>query len=278
MSLISHKKIYYINFLNRVSGTDSNFNYIIPYYVEDDFDYVAVLQCTVPKTFYLVQANLNTFTLTEGTFNATITIPVGNYTRRAIQNTIQSLLNAASSGITYTVNWPGVNVADTGKFTFTCTNFGGIQPILTFNSVIAEVIGFDDNSVNQFSNFTLVSTNVINLQLNSILYLHSDICTNSGNDDILQEIFTAAGNATYANIHFENYDLEAYSKPLVSKAKTLYYFFLTDVEGNEINLNGINMDITLILYKKNDIDNWQRNFIKYQLHKQHEEDQNNFIS
>ena len=265
-STITHRKIFYINSKNRIAGTNSRFTFSLPFYPSDNFDRVAVLQCTIPKSFYLIKNGLNTFTLTEGAFITTITIPVGNYTRRSLQDTLQTLLNNASSGITYTVSWPSSTEPLTGKFTFTCSNFGGIQPIFTFDSIVAEPLGFDINSTNQFSNFSLTSANVINLQAENVIYLHSDICTN-GNDDILQEIFVT-GDPSFANVTFQNFDVEAYSKVLVSKSKNCYYFYLTDEDGNEIDLNGVGMNVTLILYTYNNYFQMQKEFIKYQLLKE----------
>lgn len=270
MSLITHKKLYYINSKNRISGTNSRFTINIPFTNEDNFDRVAVLQATIPKSFYLVQSGQNTFTLTEGVSSVTITIPIGNYSRRSLQDTVQDLLNTASPfGLVYTVTWPAVNEANTGKFTFTCNN-GGIQPIFTFSdNNIAQYLGFNPSSSYQFSAYSLTSANVINLQNNNIIYLHSDICTN-GNDDVLQEIYTAAGDPTYSNIHYENYDFEAYSKQLVSKSKTLYEFYLTDKNQIEVDLNGVDFHMTLVLFKHNDISQLMREWIRWMLHREGE--------
>ncbi|EGG19244.1 hypothetical protein DFA_02029 [Cavenderia fasciculata] len=60
----------------------------------------------------------------------------------------------------------------------------------------------------------------------------------NGDDDILQEVYSAAGNADFSNIHWQNYDVESYSKQLVSNTKTSFTIYLTDQDGNEVNLNG----------------------------------------
>jgi hypothetical protein len=263
MSLISHKKIFYVNSKNRLSGTNSDFAINLPLDPTDDFDRVSVMQASIPKSYYLIQDGLNTFTVTEDVTSTTITIPPGNYTRRSIQVTVENLLNGIGVR-TYSVSWPSVESAATGKFTFTVNNIGGVQPIFTFSdNNIGEVLGFDLNSSNQFSGFSLVSTNVINLQLETTLYLHSDICTN-GHDDVLQEIYSS-GDASYSNIVFQNFDLEAYSKKLVSKNKQYYTFKLTNEDGQPIDLNGVSMQLSLILFKHNDIYGYQKQFIQYQL-------------
>jgi hypothetical protein len=268
MALIAHKKLFYINSQNKLTGTNSRFTVNIPFFKEDNFDRVAVLNCTVPKSFYNVRAGQNSFTLTEGLQSTVIVIPPGNYSRRSLQKTLQDQLNASSpTPLTYTVSWPTPTQVNTGKFTFTCSNVGGIQPIFVFTDKLYRHLGFDKNSSNQFSSFSLISKNVINLQSDNVLYIHSDIASN-GEDDILQEIWAAAGNPDYSNIHFENFDLEAYSKQLVSKTKTNYYFYLTDQDQKEVDLNGVNWNLTLILFRHNEF--WQMNkqYIKYQLLKE----------
>ena len=272
MSLIETKKTFYINSHYRLTGKSSNFTYYIPILPTDDFDHVSLLQATIPKSFYTVRINLNTFTLQEGTQQVTITVPIGNYSRRSLQATVQSLLNAASpNGITYQISWPDTSSASTGKYTFTCSNVGGIQPVFIFQTNMYKQLGFDSGSTNSFVNFSLTSTNVINLQPDPLLYLHSDVCSNSNaNDNILQEIYVAAGSADFSNIHWENYDLEAYSKKLVTKNKQIYSFQILDGDGIEVDLHGVDISLTLVFYKKNPYFDMMKNYIKYILHKEEE--------
>ncbi|KYQ93233.1 hypothetical protein DLAC_05879 [Tieghemostelium lacteum] len=270
MSLITHKKIYYINSHNRTNGTNSHFTTNIVFYPQDKFDRVVLLQATIPKSFYTVRRNLNTFTLTEGLQSSTITIPIGNYSRKSLQDTLQTLLNQSSpNNIIYSINWPNSKQPNTGKYTFTCSNVNNIQPIFTFTDKLFRQLGFNENTSNQFNNYILESTNVINLQSDSVIYIHSDICTN-GVDDVLQEIYTSAGNPDFSNIHWENYDVESYSKQLVSGTNTTFTIYLADQDGNEINLNGVNMNLTLMLYKHNDISQLTRGYINYRLEKDNE--------
>lgn len=272
---IGHHRFYYINSANRLYGTTSRFTTNILYYERDNFDRVAVVQAVIPKSYYLIRAGLNSFTLTENLNTVIITIPVGNYTRRSLQDTLQNLLNNNSpNNITYIITWPGSIQPNTGKFTFTCSDVGGIQPQFTFTNSLAYRLGFDDNTTVQFNNFTLESTNVINLQAEDLLYLHSNI-GNNGNDDVLQEIYSSAGSPDYSNIHYINPDIEIYSKELVSKTKTDYYFLLTDKEGVEINLNGVDIVFTLVLFTSNKIYQQISEYIKYKVHHDDEIEEEN---
>ena len=59
MSLISSKRLFYIDSHNRLNGT-SNFLYQLDY-KDEDYDYCVVLQPSIPKSYYLVQSGQNTF-------------------------------------------------------------------------------------------------------------------------------------------------------------------------------------------------------------------------
>jgi len=264
--LTEHSKIYYINSNDRISGTDSRFTISIPYYPQDNFNTVCVLQAVIPKSYYLIRPGLNTFTLQENFVNTTIIIPIGNYSRRSLESTVQNLLNANSpNSIGYTISWPSSTQPHTGKFTFTCTDIGGIQPIFIFDdNELSNRLGFQENSSNQFVGFQLQSTNVIDLQAQNIIYLHSDIC-NTDKDDILQEFYVSTGDADFSNIHYTVPDVEVYSKQLVSKTKQVYTFYLTDENSKEIHLNGINMGFSLLLYRKNNNDDIIKNYIQYKM-------------
>ncbi|GAM28172.1 hypothetical protein SAMD00019534_113480, partial [Acytostelium subglobosum LB1] len=89
-----------------------------------------------------------------------ITIPVGNYSRLSLQDTIQTqLIQQSPNQLTYSITWPTSKQPNTG---------------------------FNQDSINNFENGQLTSTNVIDLQIENILYIHSDLCSN-GSDDVLQE-------------------------------------------------------------------------------------------
>ena len=48
MSLISQRKLFYVNSNSRLAGTDSRFTYYLNHHSTDNFDRVAILQATVP--------------------------------------------------------------------------------------------------------------------------------------------------------------------------------------------------------------------------------------
>lgn len=249
------KKIFYINSRNRLSGTDSSFNYQLDMPPDNNFDSVVVLQAGIKKSYYLIEIDENTFTLSENSMTTIITIPPGNYTRKSFQTVLQTLLNASSPNLwTYSVSFPTVSsAADTGKYTFTVSGNGGIQPLFIFTSFLYEQMGFNSNSTNPFVTDSLTCTNVINLSLEDTLFLHSDICRNH-DDNILQDIYTA-GNSTYSSIKFDNYCVEQYAKEISYNKSNVYNFYLTDEDGIFMDLNGQNIVITLMVYKRRSIYN-----------------------
>ncbi|EGG18910.1 hypothetical protein DFA_02649 [Cavenderia fasciculata] len=102
----------------------------------------------------------------------------------------------------YAINWPTSQQPNTGKYIFTCASTRDIQPIFSFTNQLFRHLGFNKDSTNKFKNNILESTNVINLQSDNVLFIHSDICSN-GDDDILQEVYSEAGNADFSNIHWQ---------------------------------------------------------------------------
>lgn len=270
MSFISGEhQIFYINSHERLSGTDSDFTYQLKINRNVEFNRVAVLQCIIPKSYYLVQEGQNTFTLTENGVDTKITVLAGNYNRKSMQRTLETLLNDASpNGWTYTITYPNASMEpDTGKFTFNVSGNGGVQPIFTFTEFLYEQIGFNANSSNTFVSDHLTSTNTIKLQKEDSLYVCSDICTVAdGKNAVLQEVFANADSETFSNIKFTCPDVQAYSKKFNS-GSDIYRFTLTDENFRPINLNGLNIVISLVLYKNQD--SWMKiitDYIKLRAH------------
>ena len=153
--------------------------------------------------------------------------------------------------MTYTLTYPSLSGADTGKWTFTQSN-GAIVSTLIFNEHLFEPFGFKANSTNVFSGTTLISSCVIKLQSEDRLLIHSSIAANPSIDDVLVSI-NSTTSINYSSIAYECYAPEFYSHALSSQNNNTYRFTLTDENGELIQLNGLNMNMTLLLYKKEDI-------------------------
>ena len=265
MSLITNSKLFYINSRNRIEGTDSNFSYQFQMPADIKFDHVCVMQMYIPKSYYLITA-IETFTLTEGVNSIQITLPVGNYTRRSFASSLQLILNTLSPHhYVYTITYPTSSlVGDNGKYTYSVTGNAGVQPIFTFvaSNDVWDHMGFASASINTFVASTLTSTQVINLQKENTIFLHSDIA-NNGSDNILQEVFSTQAS-DYSSIVFQQYNIDGYSKKIVGNLNNVYRFYLTDESANQIDLNGQNFNLTLLLYKKNNIYEMIKQFLRLQ--------------
>ena len=266
MNYFTNKQIFYINSAKRLTGTHSNFSYFLNIDPNEDFDRVVVLAASIPKSYYLVDSSYKSFTLQENSSTVTITFDEGNYTRNSLAVKLQSLLNTNSpNSFTYTVSYSNISTSnDNGKYRITVSGNGGVQPIFIFTNQMNEQLGFNINSSNQFSGDILYSTNVVNLTNETTLFIHSDICQNNEGNNILQEVY-ASGEASYSTINFVNPIPNEYSKPMntISAKSNSYNFYLTDENGTPLDTNGINIVMTIMIYKKNDIDRMIKGAIKY---------------
>ena len=71
-------------------------------------------------------------------------------------------------------------------------------------------------------------------------------------DDILVSI-NSTTSVNYSSIAWDNPSPEYYSHLLSSKNNNTYSFSLTDENSELIQLNGLNMNMTLMFYKKDKI-------------------------
>lgn len=260
MQYYLHKQIFYINSRNRTSGTDSDFWYSLDINPIYEYDRITVLDCSIPKSYYLVQSPRNTFIVKEGINTFIISMPPGNYNRTSFKNILETQLNSTCD-FTYSISYENIAVTqDTGKYTFTVSN-NTSQPSFIFESYLYEQFGFDENSTNTFSGNSLTSTNVINMNLEGTLFLRSNICQNRG-ENILQNLATTSQNS-FAYINFINYNPSEFSKEYTRGNNNTYQFILTNEDGQIIDLNGQNIVFTLMLYKQNNIDLIIKDYIKY---------------
>ena len=80
-------------------------------------------------------------------------------------------------------------------------------------------------------------------------------------DDVLVSI-NSTSSINYSSINYICPAPEFYSRILSSKNNNTYSFTLTDEDGELIQLNGLNLNFTLLFYKKDPIFDQIRNFMK----------------
>ena len=261
---IGKKYIYYVNSANRLNpgDTNSNFSYEFTNLQDGEFDSVALLSASIPKSYYLFQTNQNTFQLKENNTTVNITIPIGNYNRNSLLYTLKTLLNTNSpNSWTYNITYPNINIqADTGFYYFTVSG-NSSQPSFIFGSYCFEQLGFNSNTTYTFVSNSLNSVNVCNLSVETTLFIHSNISQNSNSDNTLQEIYSN-GEPSYSYINFINPCPHEYSKPFENNTSSVFYFTLTDEYNNIINTNGLNINFTIMFYKKNVLDDMLKGYLK----------------
>jgi len=240
------------------SGSTGDFNYRVNLPASNDYDSVVLVQGSFPKSYYVVRAGLNSFTLSEGASSVTITITPGNYSMNAYRTALTSALNANSpNGYTYAVAMPiANNTVNTGKFTYTVTGNSGVQPVFTFptTTLLYKQMGFVYNTSNAFVASTLVSTNVCNLNTVSGLLVKSDCIegtniSSSIGSNVLQEIL-AFNTYDFSNISFGNPAPEYSAKILKKGFGGTINFKITDLDDNIIDFNGQTCNFSLAFFKR----------------------------
>ena len=100
---------------------------------------IAVLEVIVPTSYYVFNSGNNTFLLTVGATNYTVTLPVGNYDSSTLPSALVTALGAAYGAVTWTVTYSSLlnklvvsNSGPTGvSLTFgTDTDIGATNPRL----------------------------------------------------------------------------------------------------------------------------------------------------
>lgn len=250
------------NSKDRISGTNSNF-YSNPVDLGlNQYNSVCLVQASIPKSWFNMPTNYNTFTLTELSSSTTVTIPIGNYTKINLATKLSSVLTSASVTLghnwVYTCSYPPYTEPDDFKYTFTVTGNSGNQPIFTFsNSSPFRQIGFDVGSYSFTAN-TLQSVNAINLSYVLRAFIKSNIVQET-TDNILEEILSVGSFPPQSVIFFQQYSFDMNSKPLNTSTNNSWNFVLQDSYGQEIDLNGIPWAFTICFFQRN---------ITHELHKQ----------
>lgn len=257
--MISHSCSFTINSSQRIEGSDNRFSYKIEIPKDRKYDRVCLLNAIIPKSYYLIQENDNSFILQENNVDINIQMPPGNYNRRSFQIVVQNLLNNKSlNGWTYEISYPSsYDQPDDGIYHFTVNmkNTQGTSAIIMTQDAIHEQFGFHPDSINMFVDNKLKSSHVVKFNSEDCLYLHSDICSNHSNDsnasDILQVIF-AGSSGNFSNINYNCSDVQAFSKPLSTSQSNVYKFNISNEDGHPINLNGLNIVLTILVFKNDD--------------------------
>jgi len=237
---------------DRISGTNTNFISEPIDLGVNKYDSVALVSCSIPKSFYNVPTNYNKFVVSE-VVSRTITIPVGNYNKTNLVSTLSTLLNSgAPVGWVYAVSYPGSTAADTLKITFAVTGNGAVQPTFIFTTTFSPFrqLGFADGSSNSFSASTLTSKNAINLQYILRAFIKSNICKNA-QDGILEELLNIGQFATNSVMYYQQFNFDMNTRSFNGDLVNSWNFSLVDGFDQLIELNGISWAFSLVFYHRN---------------------------
>jgi hypothetical protein len=247
MSSILSSQKYYINSADRIKGTNQAFEIGINIPIDSGFDSVAVIDASIPLSYYVIRQPYNVFTLNEGSSSVNITIVPGNYNVNNFLTAMTALLNTNSpTGYTYSMTFSIV----TAKYTYSVTGNGSVQPTFIFSDFLVSQMGFSNHSTNTFIGNKLTSSDVISFVATQALYITCDLVTDESN--ILQSIFTN-NSVPYSYIAYSCQNVEHYMKKLSTTKHSSMVIRLIDAQGQEIDLNGIDWQLTILLFKKNNI-------------------------
>jgi hypothetical protein len=250
-----------LNFTSDARGSGSNSNFFSnPIDLGlNDYNTVCIVAASIPRSFYNVPSNYNTFIVQENLVNRIITLSPGSYNKTNLQSNLQTQLNSGSVplGWSYTVSYPNSTEPQTFKYTITVSGNGGILPKFIFTNSMFHQLGFESNSTNNFTTniitsiTSLTSINVIDLSFISQVYIKSNMISNS-NDGILQEILTYGSYPMGSFATFQQLDFEMNSRDLNKDSTNSWNFVLVDTFDREVDLNGIPWSFSLCLYCRND--------------------------
>jgi hypothetical protein len=251
----SAPQVVSFNSKDRVSGTNSDFLSIPVDLGLNRFDSVALLQASIPKSYYNMPNAYNTFTLTEKGVDTTITIPIGSYNKINLASVLSILLTAGSVTLgnnwTYLVTNPIPTQADTFKFTFTVSGNGLFQPTITMTSVSPfRQMGLEQSASYPFVANSLVSVNAINLAYVLRMFIKSNI-SDTATDGVLDEILNVGSFAPQSVLFYQQYNIDLNTKFFNKTNFNSWNFSITDSYGQLIDFNGISWAFTLVFYQRN---------------------------
>jgi len=249
-------KLVYVDSEERISGTSSNFSYAIDIPDGAKYDTCCVLSMIIPRSYYLIRSGQNRAVITIDGVEYPFEVSPGNYNANNFAEALLAILNGIAPA-SFTIAFSTI----TGKYTYKYTPATGMPVAATVVFVfedpsrLGHQMGFDEVSVNQFQNqqngtAVLSSKNVVNFVSTSTLFLHSDI-VNDGTD-ILQEVY-AENSIPFSNLVYNCKVPGLYAKKLRNNTSSLFNFSLCDEHDKEVDLNGHEICVTLILYRREDL-------------------------
>lgn len=254
--------IYYINSDNRTNTNDisSAFSIKIEMPVNHNYDHMCLLNASIPKSYYMIEKGYNTFYIQELGISYLVSLNIGNYSKNIWLVEIARALNAATS---HNVLWVYTVSFNTiiGKIIYSVSGNTG-QPSIITSDNLYEQLGLNKSSLTTFTSNTLTSTNVMKLQLEDCLKIVCDGVSSSiaNNSGILQDVLV--NTQDYSAITFQQYSIDLNSRRLQPTKNNVFRFSICNENLRVIDLNGLNVNYTVLFYKKDDTSLIQKEYIK----------------
>jgi hypothetical protein len=131
-----------------------------------------------------------------------------------------------------------------GKYKFLTTSATATSLDLSSNH-LHKIIGFE-RAIYAFSSLALLSVNIVNLQLTSVIQVNSDIV--GGTDQILSEI--VGTTVPYSQVNYKEIAPAYANKQFRQSGSNVFTFWITDDRETLLDLNGLDFQIVICLYKK----------------------------
>ena len=249
----THPIIINIKSSERITGNISNFKSKPISLYNNDFDTVCLLTASIPRTFYNIPSN-SYFELHqndgETEYIKNINIPEGSYSITNLKTKLQEQLNLASSINTFEVFYKEPSEVQDFKFEFIKTSGVSTSIKFKFNTSLYSVLGFNKNSTNSFIDDSLKSANCVNLSRINTAYIKTDMVKNTS---VLSEILDYGAYQMMSLAFHQTQNIEMNSREFIKQpnGESSYNFSLVDSNDEEIDLNGIDYNFSIILYNRN---------------------------
>ena len=99
------------------------------------------------------------------------------------------------------------------------------------------------------------------MQREDCIYIKSDIVAGEA-EGILQEVYSQ-NSSDFDNVVFINHNVSLYSKQMNGNNDNTFRFFLTNENGDVLDLNGQDITFSLCVYKKDQTNEMLQTYIKH---------------
>jgi hypothetical protein len=235
--------IIFINSYDRTIGSSDNFTVNISNQLKSNHEYekISLVNCSIPKSYYLINNTSNELIINENGIDYYVYIQNGNYSLLSLCNWLNTANNLSQYGVTYLYNFnPNIQ---TGRITISVTNNNGNDVIFKFSNENnpALILGFEE--INYTFNSYIISPNICNMELTNSISICCDIVEN-------EILFSITPNVlAYNYINYQNSNLDLTCKKINRQIRNNIKIYLLDnISGKSINLNGVNMSLSIVLF------------------------------